>query len=443
MSSVNFLEQIVLRNPNLNAETGERLQIPAGEHILTLSGFNWGPAKPSNNSDSKYFEFVFTHPDYPRNPYSERTYYQNKQGELIRTKETGDLFWLDNLTSILIKLNVKLPDIKSRKFKMPAVGTQGSISSLIRRGVQILALFEEVVEENKETGKKHKKIKVTKFTKLPNAKGELVSGENNNNSTPVIPAEFKALPIVIDEDDHYGDSEMSESDTGTSSVISNSSISSTRPAGLEQQGSNKRQKNTSTKSSPIVIDTTSKSFAEKEAAALKEVADKLAAKRKEAEEKERAKNEKEAQRIAEKEEKERAKAEEKKLKELQKAEEKRQKDEEAAKIKLKKELDEAKRKQEKQTKEQQKEEAKRIREREAAEKKREKEEDKIIKQKIKDQMAKTGGVSVNFPSQPQHDPNSKLSMVSSQASEASSSDSDSSDSDSEDFDDNGMDLSTM
>lgn len=437
LNTVNFLDQIRNRNPNINEETGERLQIPAGQHILTLTGFNWGPAKPSNNSDSKYFEFVFTHPDYPRNPYAERTYYQNKQGELIRTKETGDLFWLDNLTSTLVKLSVKLADIKSGKFKMPAVGTQGSISSLIRRGVQILALFEEVVEVNKETGKQHQKIKVVKFTKLPNAKGELVTGENNNvNSAPVIPAEFKALPSINDEDDHYGDSEMSESDSGTSSVVSTTSTNSTRPAGLEKQGSNKRQKNSSSKSTPIVIDTTSKSFAEKEVAALKEVQDKIAAKRKEAEEKERAKIEKEAKRVAEKEEKERAKAEEKKQKDAER-------NKEAEEKKKIKEAEDLKRKQDKIAKENEKKAAKELKDRVAAEAKRLKEEDRLIKQKIKDQMAKTGGVSVNFPSQPQREPNS-VSMVSSQASEASSDEDSSDDSDSEDFDEGGaMDLSTM
>ena len=80
-----------VRSFNANVdETGNVVRIPAGkDYTFRLTGFNWGPTKPTEGSESKYFEFVFENPDFPRNPINERIYYKNRAGEFIVNKQTG------------------------------------------------------------------------------------------------------------------------------------------------------------------------------------------------------------------------------------------------------------------------------------------------------------------------------------------------------------------
>lgn len=160
-------------NANIN-ELGEVVRIPPGDHTVTLTNFNWGPTTPSQNSESKYMEFVFTHPDYPRNPIAERIYYQGKTGNLIVGKN-GSKFWEDNFYAMLFKLGVTKDEIKNQEFIVPYEGTQGHIGDLIAARTQINVKVSH--KTNKETGRTQQEFT---FHRKP----ELVTGNDHDISIP-------------------------------------------------------------------------------------------------------------------------------------------------------------------------------------------------------------------------------------------------------------------
>lgn len=160
-------------NANVD-ESGNVVRIPPGkDYTFRLTGFVWGPTKPSEGSEAKFFEFIFENPDFPRNPITNRIYYKNRTGELIINKDTGNKFWQDNLVMMLIKLGVPKEDIISGLFAIPKEGTQAHIGSLIEQGTEILCDI-----SYKVNAKTDRQEMIKNFHRKP----ELVEGGNASTS---------------------------------------------------------------------------------------------------------------------------------------------------------------------------------------------------------------------------------------------------------------------